>query len=175
MIQRSGDYAATERSPAPDDPARAMLRHALATVAYRAAKCFRGAPTGFDEFRLSGAVRTPVEIVAHMGDLFDWALWMVKGQNVWRAATPLPWEQETQRFFRALQSLDAYLASGAPLGCTPARLMQAPIADALSHVGQLALLRRAAGAPIHAENYATAEIIIGVIGPDQPPPRRAGG
>lgn len=171
MIQRSGDYGATSGSPPAGDAARALLRHALATIAYRGAKCIRGAPPGFGDFRSSETGRTPAEIVAHMGDLFEWALWMVKGQHVWRQVTPLPWDQETHRFFSTLQQLDTYLASGVSLACPVERVFQAPIADALTHVGQLAMLRRAAGAPIRGENYARADIAMGVVGPDQPEPR----
>jgi hypothetical protein len=172
MIQRSGDYAATGQSPPAGDPSRALLRHALATLAYRGAKCVRGAPSGFGDFRLNESIRTPAQIVAHMGDLFEWALGMAKGQQVWRQATPQSWDEEAHRFFGTLQQLDAYLASGVSLACPVERLFQAPIADALTHVGQLAMLRRAAGAPIRGENYATAEIAAGVVGPDQPAPRR---
>jgi hypothetical protein len=172
MIQRSGDYAATGQSPSAGDPARALLRHTVATLAYRGAKCTRGAPPGFGDFRMHDTIRTPAEIVAHMGDLFEWALWMAKGQHVWRQATPLPWERESHRFFTALQQFDAYLASGASLACPAERLFQAPIADALTHVGQLAMLRHAAGAPIRGENYAAADIAAGDVGPDQPASRQ---
>jgi hypothetical protein len=172
MIQRSGDYAATGSSPSGSEATRAFLRHTLATVAYRASKCVRDAPPSFAGFRVSEGGRTPVEILAHMGDLFEWALWMAKGKNKWRDATPSPWDQEAQRFFTTLQQLDAHLASGAPLERPAELLFQAPIADALTHIGQLAMLRRLAGAPIRGENFATADIAIGVVGVDQPPARQ---
>jgi len=107
-----------------------------------------------------------------MGDLFEWALWMAKGKNVWRNAAPLPWDQEAQRFFTTLQQFDAYLASGAAPERPAEQLFQGPIADALTHIGQLAMLRRLAGAPIRGENYAVAEIAIGVVGMDQPAGRK---
>jgi hypothetical protein len=172
MIQRSGDYAATGSSPSGSEATRAFLRHTVATVAYRGSKCVRGAPASFATFRVGDGGRTPVEILAHMGDLFEWALWMAKGKNLWRNATPLAWEQEAQRFFTSLQQFDAHLASGAPLERPAEQLFQAPIADALTHIGQLAMLRRLAGAPIRGENYAMADIAIGVVGADQPPARR---
>jgi hypothetical protein len=172
MIQRSGDYAATGSTPSGSEATRSFLRHTLATVAYRASKCVRGAPPSFAGFRVSEGGRTPVQILTHMGDLFEWALWMAKGKSVWRDATPLPWDQEAQRFFTTLQQFDVHLASGGLLECPAEQLFQAPIADALTHIGQLAMLRRLAGAPIRGENYATADIAIGVVGADQPPARK---
>ncbi len=106
--------------------------------------------------------------MAHMGDLFEWALWMAKGKTIWRDATPLAWDQEVQRFFTTLQQFDAYLASSATLERPAEQVFQGPVADALTHVGQLAMLRRLAGAPIRGENFAIAEIAIGVVGMDQP-------
>jgi hypothetical protein len=151
---------------------REFLRHALATIAYRGGKAVRGAPESFATFKVNAASRTPAEILAHVGDLFDWALSLVKGAQAWHDSKPLAWEQETERFFEALGRLDAYLASDAPLGESPERLFQGPIADALTHVGQLTMLRRVEGAPIRSENYHKAEIVLGRVGRDQPSPRR---
>ncbi len=150
---------------------RALLRHCVATLAYRAGKAVRGAPDTFGDWRSGDATRTPVQILAHMGDLMDWGLELARGHHVWRTATPLPWPQEVQRFFAALARLDAYLASSEALGWTLERLFQGPVADALTHVGQLTMLRRLAGAPIRAENYAKAEIQTGTVGLEQPTPR----
>ena len=99
------------------ETARELLRHTVATVAYRGGKAVRGAPAKFATFRVSKTSRTPVEILAHIGDLFDWALSMAKGAQTWRNSTPLPWNQEVARFFAALEAFDAYLASDEPLGC----------------------------------------------------------
>lgn len=149
------------------DPKRAMLRHTLATLAYRAGKTLHGAPTEFAGFRAGPGTRTPVQILAHVGDLLDWALWLCQGQHRWNDSRPLPWEEEVSRFFIALRRLDDYLASSPALGTTPERLFQGPIADALTHAGQLAILRRMAGAPVRAENYFKAEIQAGRVGPEQ--------
>jgi hypothetical protein len=150
---------------------RHLLRHTVATLAYRGGKALRHAPAGFAEFRIGETTRTPAQIVAHIGDLLDWALLLAKGAPKWHSSDPLPWDQGSSRFFAALQALDAYLATDAPLGCTPERLFQAPIADALTHVGQISLLRRLASAPVRAENYYNAEIVTGQAGPDQRPPK----
>jgi len=152
------------------DSARQLLRHAVATLAYRAAKPLSGAPDSFCKFKASADARTPVEILAHMGDLFEWALSAARGQQQWHASEPHPWAQEVPRFFSALEAFDAYLASDNPLHAQPEKLFQAPIADALTHVGQLAMLRRLAGAPVRGENYYVAEIATGRVGADQPAP-----
>lgn len=148
----------------------ALFRHALATLAYRAAKALRGAPPEFASY--AGAGRTPLEIVAHLGDLMEWGTSMANGTRKWHETEPGSWDAECGRFFAALQSFDDYLGSGGEVHCELARLFQAPIADALTHVGQLAMLRRMAGAKIVGENYFVAEIETGRVGPEQAPPKR---
>ncbi|PWB68645.1 hypothetical protein C3F09_11265 [candidate division GN15 bacterium] len=150
---------------------REMLRHTLATLAYRAAKAMRGAPASFADFKLRPDSNTPVQLAAHMGDLFDWALTIAKGEARWHAATPQVWEKEIARFFGSLKAFDDYLASGAPINAEMGRVFQGPIADALTHTGQLALLRRAAGCPMKGENYSKAEIVIGRVSFEQTPPK----
>ena len=154
------------------DEKRALLRHAVATVAYRGAKALRGAPASFATYKVGPSSRTPVEIVAHVGDLFDWALTIVQGRQAWRESTPLAWEAEVARFFGTLERFDHALAADAVLGDTPERLFQGPVADALTHVGQLTLLRRLADAPITGENYHRADIVAGRVGAEQSAPKR---
>ena len=154
------------------DPARELLRHTLATLAYRAGKALRGAPEGFASFSAGGDVRTPGQVLAHLGDLFDWALSLAKGKQAWKDSPVLDWDAGTKRFFEALERFEAYLASDAPLGSPPEKLFQGPIADGLAHVGQIEMLRRLAGGPIRPENYHQADIAAGRVGPQQAPPRR---
>jgi hypothetical protein len=154
------------------ESSRVLLRHAVATVAYRGGKAVRGAPAGFASFRLGETTRTPGEILAHVGDLFDWALSLANGQESWRDSAPLPWDGEIERFHEALSRFDAYLASGEPLGTSADRLFQGPVADALTHIGQIAMLRRLFGHPVKGENYFRAEIAPGRVGPEQAAPRR---
>jgi hypothetical protein len=149
-----------------------LLRHTVATVAYRGAKVLRGAPAEFANFKLTPTARTPAEIAAHMGDLFDWALALAQGRHEWHDSSLLPWEEEVARFFRTLAAFDGCLASGLPLGCPAEKLFQGPVADALTHIGQIAIIRRAAGAPIRGENYLKADIAAGRVGAAQPPPRQ---
>ncbi len=151
----------------PTDTARHLLRHTLATLAYRCGKAVRGAPAGFSDFRAGDSSRAAGQIFAHIGDLLDWALHLCRGERVWKNSTPLPWQEETARFFEALARLDAYLASDAPLACSSEKLFQGPIADALSHTGQISLLRRLAGSPVRGENYFVADIAAGRVGAEQ--------
>jgi hypothetical protein len=154
------------------DSKREMLRHTVATAAYRAGKALRTAPENFSDFRLGPTSRTAGQILAHMGDLFEWALSIAEGHQRWNDSMPLPWERETARFFGALQAFDDYLASSAPLADSCEAIFQGPVADALTHIGQLAMLRRLAGSAVRGENYHRANIEIGRAGPEQAPPRR---
>ena len=152
--------------------ARDLLRHCLATTAYRGGKALRDAPASFAEFHAGESARTPVQILAHLGDLFDWGLSLARGKQSWHDSKPLPWPQEVDRFFQSIKSFDEYLAGSEPLHASPEQLFQGPVADALNHIGQIAMLRRLAGAPIKGENYFQAEIASGRVGKDQPAPKR---
>jgi hypothetical protein len=150
---------------------RELLRHTVATLAYRGGKALRGAPDGFAQFRAGDTTRTPGQILAHIGDLLDWGLSLAKGAQKWQNSDPLPWDKGAARFFTSLQTLDAYLASDAPLGCPAEKLIQAPLADSLTHIGQISMLRRLAGAPVRGENYFKAEIVAGRAGAEQAAPK----
>ncbi len=147
-----------------------FLRHTIATLAYRGGKAVRGAPEGFSGFRVGPSSRTPGEILAHVGDLLDWALSQADGRQVWREAELRSWNDEVARFFAALEKLDRRLARGEPSGFPEEKLFQGPIADALTHVGQIAMLRRLADSPVRGENYFKAGIESGRVGADQAEP-----
>jgi hypothetical protein len=155
-----------------NNSSRELFRHTLATLAYRAGKTLRDAPDSFASFNTGEKGRTPVQILAHMGDLFDWALSIAQGKQVWHDSGPLPWPEEAKRFFKTLKTFDDYLASGAPLAASPDKLFQGPVADALTHTGQIAMLRRMAGCPMRGENYYRAEIVAGRVSQDQAAPVR---
>ena len=160
-------------SPVPETvSARDLLRHCLATIAYRAGKVVRDVPESFAKFQPPEKARTPEQILAHIGDLFDWALAMASGKPEWKDSQPLPWAKEIERFFAALKRFDDYLAGDEVLYASPEKLFQGPVADALNHVGQLAMLRRMAGVPMKGENYFKADIASGRVGPEQAPPKR---
>jgi len=144
-----------------------MLRHTVATLAYRGGKVVSNAPQGFANFRIAPSSRTAGQILAHVGDLLDWAFCLAKGKHEWHDSKPLEWEQDVDRFFHGLKLFDDYLASTLPLGFSEEQLFQGPVADALTHIGQIAMLRRAAEAPVKGENYFKAEILTGRVGPDQ--------
>src|ERR1044072_9855482 len=131
---------------------RSLLRHTVATLAYRGRKAVSNAPEGFDQFCVNESTRTPGQILAHVGELLDWGRSIASGKQTWRDSTPRAWNDEIARFFAALEAFDAYLASGDPLHETEEKLFQGPIADALTHVGQIALLRRMASGPVKGEN-----------------------
>lgn len=152
------------------DPARQLLRHTVATLADRCGKTLRGAPPSFADY--SGGTRPPVKILAHIGDLMDWVLSIAKGDQKWNDSAPLPWDQECVRFFAAIKAFDDYLATDKPLAKPAEKLFQGAIADALTHTGQLAMLRRMAGCPMKGENYYVADIASGRVGPDQAGPRK---
>jgi hypothetical protein len=159
--------------PMTPDTTRALLRHLVATLAYRAAKVLREAPPGFAEFSSGPNTRPPVQILAHLGDLMTWAGRMVQGEYVWSADGSQDWNRELRRFFDGLGALDKLLTPELPLEQRTAELLiQGPLADALTHVGQLALLRGAAGAPVRPESYARADIVAGRVGLEQSAPGR---
>jgi hypothetical protein len=164
--------SATLNSDTNSDPKRELLRHALASLAYRAGKAVRDVPAGFADFHAGEGVRTPGQILAHIGDVFDWALSLAKGKQVWRDSKQLPWEKEVERLFAALKSFDDFLASNSAVDAPLEKQFQGPVADALTHVGQLAMLRRLARAPMKSENYYAAEIVPGRVGAEQASPKR---
>lgn len=151
---------------------RMFLRHTLATIAYRGAKAIGNAGPSFAEYGAAETARTPAKILAHIGDLMDWALAMSEGRREWKDSLPLAWGKECERFFTALKKFDDYLASEKPLQVSAEKLFQGPIADALTHIGQIAMLRRMAGVPLKGENYFVAEITVGRVGADQVPPSK---
>jgi len=155
--------------PMPDG--RQLLRHTLATLAYRASKAVRGAPASFSTFSVAEGSRTPGQIVAHLGDLMDWALTQAQGQQKWTDTPPGDWNADVDRFFRSLGALDSYLASTADVHFGAQKIFQGAIADSLSHVGQINMLRRIASSPVRGENYARADINVGRVTLEQPPSR----
>ena len=151
---------------------RTLIRHTVATLAYRADKVLRDVPEGFGDYRISPASRTPFEIVSHLGDLVEWADRMAHGEYRW---TPVPspdWKSACDRFFKGLLMLDASLETAALTEYPAEMIFQGPIADALTHVGQIALLRGAFGVPIRPESYARAQIHVGRVGTEQSTTRK---
>jgi hypothetical protein len=146
------------------DLKRELLRHLIATLVYRAGVAISDAPENFAAFKIGEILRTPGEILAHIGDLLEGSLRLMKGEFVHLNSAPLLWNEEVARFFTAAKEFDSYLASDALLGQSIEKIMQGPISDALTHVGQIVMLRRAAGAPVRAEGYFNAEIVAGKIG-----------
>jgi hypothetical protein len=151
---------------------REMMRHIVASLAYRAMIPLRDAPGSFALYRADAASPSSVEILAHLGDLLDWALRLASGSNDWHSSPPKEWNLEVQRFCDSLQRFDNFLASDVSAHAPLERLFQGPIADAFTHVGQLAMLRRLSGAAMRGENYFVADISIGRVGLEQAAPRK---
>ena len=152
------------------ESAQVSLRHLVATLAYRATRALENAPDSFATFQ--GGGRQPIEILAHMGDLMEWGLSMAQGSGKWDPHPPTSWAADVERFYSLLAAFDEFLASGAPVQAPVDRLVQGPIADALTHVGQLAMLRRMAGCATKGENFFVAEVHDGQVGATQPAPVR---
>ncbi len=151
----------------------ALLRHTVATLAYRSGRVLTDVPSGFAAFKPAESARSAGQVLAHMGDLFDWALHMVEAKQVWHDSPPLSWEEEVKRFYAALRRFDDRLAEERALAVPAGSVFQGPIADALTHLGQLSLMRRLADAPVKGENYFKAEIVNGRLDPsEQAAPRR---
>lgn len=152
--------------------ARGLLRHTLAVLAYRGGKVLRDSPEGFAHFDGGAGTRTPLQVLAHIGDLFEWCVSLADGGHRWNEASADDWPSQVARFHVGLVAVDARLLDPRPMGCSAERLIQGPIADALTHIGQISLMRRLAGSPVKGENYFKADIVAGTLGPSQPPPRR---
>lgn len=151
------------------DPKRELLRHFLAALAYRTQKAVRGAPASFADFAPGEQVRSPKELVMHMTTVLGYARSFFRGGGTWWP-DPLPsMDEEMERFHGVIQELAGHLEAGDLMeGTTPERMLQGPFADAMTHAGQIAMLRRLAGCPIPPENFIMAEITSQNVGPDQP-------
>lgn len=154
-----------------DADATPLLRHSVATLAYRAAKVLRDFPLEATQARVAPATRTALEVLSHLADLMHWAEGLARGENHWSPEASADWKAAGERFFRGLSAVDAALAER-PLAAPAAeRIFQGPIADAFTHVGQLALLRGMLGSAVRPESYQRAEITVGRVGRQQAAPR----
>lgn len=146
----------------PDAETRHILRHLLATISFRGGLCLRDTPDGFADFQAGAGVRPPIELVRHMTGLMEFIGRILRGGE--RVALPaLPWPQELDRLSEAMAALDGVLATVPLEAASVDAVIQGPTADALTHVGQLATLRRLAGSPIAGANYPRAPIVDGQV------------
>lgn len=145
------------------DQKRELLRHMVATVAYRGKIAIEDAPADFGGFRATSETRSAAEVLAHIGDLLEGSCYLLKGEFVELSSQPLAWSDEVDRFMGAVKQLDDFLASDTPLAQPAEKMVQGPIGDALTHVGQIVMLRRIAGCPIGQTAYFTAEIVPGTF------------
>ena len=155
------------------DRDRHLLRHFLAAIAYRTQKALRGAPDHYPTFSAGNRVRTPTELIRHMTSLMGYVRTHFQGGTYPAKPDPLPsFKDEVDRFHSMLQAVGDLLASDAPCSITTEQLLQGPFADTMTHVGQLAMLRRLADSPVAPENFIYADIRADRLHADQPPPTR---
>ncbi len=152
------------------DDKRHMLQHFLAALAYRTQKALRGAPEDFEEFKAGNDVRTPKELVRHMTSVLGYARTFFIGGEFW--PEPLPtFREEIDRFHEMLEDLSSHLDAGTALrGLSEEQLLQGQFSDAMTHAGQLAMLRRLHGEPVRSENFIHAAISAENLTADQPDP-----
>ena len=149
---------------------REMLKHFLAALAYRTQKAVRDAPSSYASFEAGNCVRTPHDIVEHMDSVLGYARTFFIGGE-YRPTRASEFQTQIRYFHDMLESLLQHLQDGTPMnGTTPERMLQGPFADAMTHAGQLAMLRRLAGSPVPPENFILADVVAGNVGPDQPQP-----
>jgi hypothetical protein len=149
--------------PSTLDLKRELLRHLVATLAFRGGISVSDAPENFAEFRAGETTRSAGEILAHIGDLIQGSLLLMKGEFVYLQSPARSWAEDVKRFFALIEEFDLYLASGAPLAQPIEKIVQGPLADALTHVGQIVMLRRLAGKPVRSESYFTVELAAGEV------------
>lgn len=144
-----------------------LLRHLVAAIAYRSSGVLKETPEGYAELSIGHDVRAPREILSHMTNVLAYVLGKLRNEE--RKRHPLlAWAEEVERFYAMLGWLDDALAAGPSLEAGEAeRLLQGPLADTLTHIGQLATLRRMAGAPVPGRNYIKAKVVVGCVGIDQ--------
>ena len=147
---------------------RDLMRHFLAAIAYRTQKALRGAPVEFADFRAATGVRTPHELLRHMSDVLGYARTMFTG-GTWRAHTLPTFAAEIERFHEILDDLGRLIARHEFREISPEQLLQGPLADVMTHAGQLAMLRRLEGSPVPPENFIVARVDAANLSPDQPP------
>ncbi len=152
---------------------RELLKHFLAAIAYRTQKAVRDAPGQYWGFSSGNKTRTPADVLRHMTSILGYARTFIVGGQYPIHPDPLAnADEEINRFHEVLEDLGRLLAEGAPLqGITERQLLQGPLSDVMTHVGQLALLRRLHGSPVPPENFIFADIAPERLGRNQSTPR----
>jgi hypothetical protein len=149
---------------------RDLLKHFLAAIAYRTQKALRGAAPGFADFRASPTSRTPHELLWHMTGLIGYARTMFHG-GFFEPPRLSSFQGEVARFHTMLEALRGDLDNlSLSASITDAQLLHGPLADTMTHVGQLAFLRRLSGSPVASENFIFASISAANLSANQAEP-----
>jgi hypothetical protein len=151
---------------------RYMLCHFLASIAYHLQKALRNAPTGFPTFRVSPTSRTPQELVKHIDSVLGYARICFLGGKYTNTLLDTM-EQQVQQVHQTIESLAALIAEGKPmLEITEEQLLQGPLSDSMTHIGQISYLRRLYGSAVQSEDFIYAKISINNLSINQPLPER---
>lgn len=146
-----------------------MLRHFLASIAYRATKAIKNAPDNYPTFNLGKGVKTPLRILHHITGVLTYAHSFFEHYETTHFEVK-SWSAEINELYKILSKLDVSIQEKNPNKVTEEQLLQGPFSDAMTHVGQLSMLRRMVDSPIPSENFIFADIRKGEVGPDQPDP-----
>ena len=139
-----------------------LLRHTLSTIAYRFQKSVSSANEDFGNFRAAEDSRTAVEIINHIFDIINKTKVFIKDDRFDKSLPiQLDFKSEIDRFHNTLQELDFLLSETELEIDYSKKLIQGPLSDVLSHIGQIALMSGLDGNKIKGENFSSAKIITG--------------
>lgn len=137
------------------------LRCYLAGLVFRFEHVTAGTGEEFAKFEAGHGVRTPQQIVRHMTGLVLLARDQFE-EVAGRRPEPLPWPEEKSRFVATVWDFDTLVSKGSGLRedrsiPSMAHVWNGPLSDLMTHVGQLATLRRLAGDPVPAVRYSQVD------------------
>ena len=146
-----------------------MLRHFLASITYRATKAIKNVPETYPAHDLGKGVKTPLRILHHITGVLTYAHSFFEHYDTTHIDVK-SWDAEVGEFYSILSKLDKSIQEKKPKEVTEEQLLQGPLSDAMTHIGQLSMLRRLADSPLPSENFIFADVRKGAVGPNQPDP-----
>lgn len=136
-----------------------FLRHTLSTIGYRFQKSVKYRNQEFEDFSLGKGSRSPKEIVNHMyAVLSSTTFYLLEEKRQKKSPEKLSLDLEIDRFNEELKNLDQLLSEkDLPINYSK-KLLQGPLSDILTHIGQIAMLSRLNNQPIEGEDFSAATI-----------------